>query len=126
MEKAIKRGVDVEGKRSKQNQKEKRNSNAESSEGDKSDPVANNTPTVHRWEEPSDCLSAGDECKVDTCLLHNRAPVLLSVYEQDLKKAAADATSRAVAEARTLQSPSPPAESQEPTDRSTSLEDCSS
>ena len=63
-------------------------------------------------EEPTDCLFACDECKVDTCIFHNRAPVLLSVYEQDQIKAETDAIKRAAVEATAPQSPSPSAESQ--------------
>ena len=55
-----------------------------------------------------DCLFACDECKVETCLFHNRAPVVLSVADQDLtRKEAANATSRTVVDPAAPPSPSP-------------------
>ena len=40
------------------------------------------------WVEPTDCLFACEECKFDSCRIHNRVPVFLSVSDQDSAEAA--------------------------------------
>ena len=101
---------------------EERNSKSESSQPSKGESTTDDTLPTRMWAQPTDCLFACDGCKVDACLFHNRAPVLLSVYEQDQIRAGTDATDRAAVEATAHQSPSPPAESQVPPAKDSSVE----
>jgi hypothetical protein len=78
----------------RQEKRAKREKETEKSDSAQGEPGSDHPSPWRRWEEPTDCLFSCEECKVDACLLHNRAPVMLSVVDQDLATAAEESRSR--------------------------------